>query len=76
MGVGIAAYDVIACRTGGETLSTGYGRALACRPALTLTLTGYLVLHLAGPLLPPWCGRFDLLSLAADRLRALPRRLS
>lgn len=69
LGSGIAAYDVWACRSGNETLSSGYARALQHHPLIVLAVTAYLVGHLAGPLLPAAFARVDVLSIAARRLR-------
>ena len=71
LAVGIAAYDGWACRRGHETLSCGFGRALARRRSrwAVVAVWAYLTAHLFGPWLPRAFARVDPLTIAARRLR-------
>jgi hypothetical protein len=68
---GVLAYDAWLVRTGRNSLSETYSRALA-NPAqrpFVLTATVLLLLHLTDPPLPPWVKKFDPLAAAARQIR-------
>lgn len=52
----VVSYDIWAVRTGHETLSTAFGRAVLCprKRWPTIVVWFFLTAHLFGPMAPPW----------------------